>query len=221
MATGSAVVLALFLIDPVIARGDLAGVPYPVLLGLLLVANIVISLRAPRLKRAAVAAVQRRVLNPVARRAVRRGLPLGWSVLETTGRRTGRPRQVPVGEGREGEIVWIIAEHGLDAGYVRNLQADPRVRVLSRVPGSARMQWRDGIAEVLLEDDPFARQRRLIGWRHPLRALNAATVRVLATDPVTVRVRLLPERSVEPPRLLGDPAGLTPGREAVGAAPVR
>jgi hypothetical protein len=43
---------------------------------------------------------------------------------------------------------------------------------------------------VLPDDDPYARQRWLMGRRHPLRALNAMMVRVLGTCPVTVRIDL-------------------------------
>ena len=39
------------------------------------------------------------------------------------------------------------------------------------------------------DDDPYARQRSLSRW-HPLRALNAAVVRVMGTDLLTVRVDL-------------------------------
>jgi pyridoxine 5'-phosphate synthase PdxJ len=37
--------------------------------------------------------------------------------------------------------------------------------------------------------NPLARQRRIIAW-HPLRALNAITVRVFGADLLTVHVRL-------------------------------
>jgi len=42
-------------------------------------------------------------------------------------RGVGRP--LWLGEGREGDSFWIVTEHGRQAGYVRNLQADPRVRL--------------------------------------------------------------------------------------------
>lgn len=114
--------------------------------------------------------------------------PLGLAILETRGRVSGRPRRIPVGNGRTGDTMWIIAEHGTRAGYVRNIQADPRVRVRLRI--GLRYRWVAGIASIVPDDDPLARQRRLIRW-HPLRALNAMTVRVLGADLLTVRVRLL------------------------------
>jgi len=132
---------------------------------------------------------QRWVVNPVVRLLYAIGLnPLGLAILETRGRRSGRPRRVPVGNGRRGQDFWIIAEHGYRAGYVRNLSHDPRVRVRLRI--GLRYRWVDGIATVLPDDDPLARQRRVIRW-HPLRALNAMNVRLLGADLLTVHVRLL------------------------------
>ena len=128
-----------------------------------------------------------RLLNPVVRAASRAGLPLpGLVILETTGRRSGEPRRVPVGKALVGDTLWVIAEHGRRAGYVRNIEADPRVRV--RI-GRA---WRTGTARVLPEDDWRARQRRI-----PNRA-NSMVVRVMGSDPVTVRVDLDPAGAAAP-----------------------
>ena len=135
---------------------------------------------------------QRFLLNPVVKTVVRLRVPLGWCLLETTGRRTGRRRRVPVGNGLEGSTFWIVTEHGDHAGYVRNLRADPHVNVLVRRSG-LRMRWWPGRATVLDDDDPYARQRTLGGWRHPLRALNAMVVRVLGTELRTIRIDLAPE----------------------------
>lgn len=122
----------------------------------------------------------RYVFNPPARHLAGTRLWPFHAVLETRGRRTGAPRRVPVGNGIDGDTFWIVAEHGRRAGYVRNLEADPRVRV--RVGG----RWRDGVAQVLPDDDPRERQRR-IG-----RGLNAALVRAMGTDLLTVRIDLEP-----------------------------
>jgi F420H(2)-dependent quinone reductase len=89
-----------------------------------------------------------------------------------------------------GNTFWMIAEHGTRAGYVRNIQHDPRVRVRLRM--GWRFRWVSGIAEVLPDNDALARQRRIISW-HPLRAFNAMNVRLLGTDLLAVRVQLLPE----------------------------
>ena len=119
------------------------------------------------------------VVNPLVRAAVERGLaPPSYAILETTGRRSGRPRRTPVGNGLDGDTFWIVAEHGRRAGYVRNIEGDPRVRV------KVRGRWREGVARVLPDDDPRERQRR-IGLR-----FNAAVVRAMGTELLTVRVDL-------------------------------
>ncbi|MFF9816548.1 nitroreductase/quinone reductase family protein [Streptomyces sp. NPDC014006] len=115
-------------------------------------------------------AFQRR-LNPVLRR-----LPT-QTVLETTGRVSGLPRQTPVGGRRIGGSFWLVSEFGLRSQYVRNIQADPRVRV------RLRGRWYTGTARLLPDDDPVARLRRLP-------RVNSVGVRVLGTDLLTVRVDL-------------------------------
>jgi deazaflavin-dependent oxidoreductase (nitroreductase family) len=154
-------------------------------------ANLVLTARSRRVKVLIVRTFQRWTINPLMRLLLSIGInPLGLAILETRGRVSGRPRRTPVGNGRTGDTFWIIAEHGAQAGYVRNIQRDPRVRV--RLRRGWQFRWVAGIAEILPDDDALARQRRLIRW-HPLRALNAMNVRVLGTDLLTVRVQLLPE----------------------------
>jgi len=127
---------------------------------------------------------QKYVLNPPVRVLFGLGLvPPTHVLLETTGRRTGRPRQNPVGNGLDGDTLWIVAEHGRSASYVRNLEADPRVRV------KIGRRWRSGTATVLPDDDPRARLRR-IG-----RPVNGFMVRAVGTDLLTIRVDLDPESS--------------------------
>lgn len=150
-------------------------------------ANLALTRRVPAAKRAVVRRVQRYIINPVVRIALTLQLPLGYSLLETAGRRTGRPRRTPVGEGRVGDSFWIVAEHGRHAAYVQNLLHDPRVRV--RVRQGLRTVWREGTATIVEGDDPYDRQRQLCRW-HPLRALNAAIVRVMGTDLLSVRIDL-------------------------------
>ena len=139
-------------------------------------------------KRQFVGFIQRWLLNPPVRALLAVGvLPLGWALIETKGRRTGKRRRTPVGNGLVGQTFWIVAEHGHDAGYVRNLQHDARVRVKAR--RGLRAVWISGTATVMADDDPYDRQRTLARW-HPLRALNAAIVRVMGTTLVTVRIDL-------------------------------
>lgn len=115
-------------------------------------------------------AFQRR-LNPLLRR-----LPT-QTVLETTGRVSGLPRQTPVGGRRIGDSFWLVSEFGRRSQYVRNIQADPRVRV------RLRGRWYTGTAHLLPDDDPVARLRSLP-------RVNSVGVRVLGTDLLTVRVDL-------------------------------
>ena len=132
--------------------------------------------------------LQRYLLNPLFRLLLLVGVnPYGLAILETRGRVTGKIRRVPVGNGRKGDELWIIAEHGTRAGWVSNIRHDPRVRIRLRV--GLRYRWLDGIATVRPDEDPLARQRKIIAW-HPLRALNAINVRVFGADLLVVHVRL-------------------------------
>lgn len=127
--------------------------------------------------------VQKRIANPVVRAALNRGVPLpGYALIETTGRKSGLPRRIPVGDGLDGDTFWIVSEHGRRSAYVRNIEADPHVRV--RVRG----RWRSGTAHILPDDDPRERQR-LLSRRLSAR-LNAMAVRSFGTDLLTVRVDL-------------------------------
>jgi deazaflavin-dependent oxidoreductase (nitroreductase family) len=125
--------------------------------------------------RATVLRMQRHVVNPVARR-VARFLP-GQAVVETIGRRSGQPRRTPVGGRRDGDSFWLVSEFGRQSQYIRNIEANPRVRV--RLGG----RWHAGTAVLLDEDDPRARLRRLP-------PLNGLVVRIVGVDLLTVRIDL-------------------------------
>lgn len=128
----------------------------------------------------AVRFLQRHVVNPPVRALAERGLsPKSVALLETTGRRSGQSRRTPVGNGLIGDTFWIVAEHGHHAAYVRNIEANPRVRV------KVGHRWHDGTAHVLEDADPVARQRSLD-------PLNARMVRAMGTALLTVRVDLDP-----------------------------
>jgi deazaflavin-dependent oxidoreductase (nitroreductase family) len=122
-----------------------------------------------------------RVNNRLTRAALRRGwAPPFFALLETTGRKSRRPRQTPVGLGmRKGDTVfWLIAAHGRRADYVRNIEHDPHVRV------KVRGVWHDGVATILPDDDADARSRTLpYKW-------DAAIGRAMASDPLTIRIDL-------------------------------
>ena len=133
-----------------------------------------------------------KVFNRLVLAATRAGLPTpGVVVLETIGRRSGEPRRVPVTRLLEGDTLWIVTEHGRKAAYVRNIGANPRVRV------RAGRRWRTGKATVLPDYDWRALQRRLPS------KLSSATVRLMGTDHLTIRVDLDPAGGAPPP---ADPA---------------
>ena len=118
----------------------------------------------------AVTALQRR-LNAVMRR-----LPT-HTLLETTGRTSGLPRRTPVGGRRVGDSFWLVSEFGERSQYVRNIKADPRVRV--RLHG----HWHTGTAHLMPDDDPVARLRSLP-------RMNSLAVRAVGAALLTVRVDL-------------------------------
>jgi len=120
-----------------------------------------------------------KVVNPIVRAAARAGIPLPLVViLETRGRKSGQPRRVPVGKAITGDTLWIVAEHGRKAAYVKNIEADPHVRV------RVGRKWRSGIAQILWDDDWRERQRMLPN------KLNSATVRLMGTEHLTIRIDL-------------------------------
>jgi deazaflavin-dependent oxidoreductase (nitroreductase family) len=142
------------------------------------------------LKHRIVHVLQKYLLNPPIRLLFAiQIVPPGYGLLETKGRVSGEPRRTPVGNGAEGDTFWIVTEHGRKAGYVRNIEHTPEVRV--RFRHGIRLRWRTGTAHLLPEDDPRQRQKTLRRG-HPLRALNAFAVRGLGTELLTVRVDLDP-----------------------------
>jgi deazaflavin-dependent oxidoreductase (nitroreductase family) len=130
-------------------------------------------------KRAVSTFLSARLVNPAVKALAEHDLAPGVALLETTGRRSGLARRTPVGNGLRGEHFWIVTEHGYDAGYVRNIQADPRVRV--KVRGRP---WRSGTAHILPDEDPYARLREL---RRPL---NDSMLLAVGTRQLVIRVDL-------------------------------
>jgi deazaflavin-dependent oxidoreductase (nitroreductase family) len=140
------------------------------------------------MKRRIVHLLQKYLLNPPIKTLFAIGLvPSGSALLETIGRKSGKPRRTPVGNGRVGEQFWIVAEHGRKAGYVLNIEGNPRVRLKLR--DGLRTRWYTGTAHVLPEDDPRERQRWL-AQQLPGSASNAAAVRLFGTQLLTVRIDL-------------------------------
>ena len=115
--------------------------------------------------------VQRRFANPLMR------LVPVLTLLETTGRKSGQPRTTPIGGRLDGDTFWLVSEFGDRSQYVRNIKANPRVRV--RVGG----RWHSGTAVVLPEDDARARLAQLP-------RMNSAAVRAMGDNLLTIRVDL-------------------------------
>ena len=114
---------------------------------------------------------QKRIANPIMRRN-----PF-QTLLETTGRKSGQPRRTPLGGKLIGREFWFVSEFGTQSQYVRNIEADPRVRV------RLRGRWHSGIAHLVPEDDPHARLEQLPQF-------NSFGVRTFGTNLLTIRVDL-------------------------------
>jgi deazaflavin-dependent oxidoreductase (nitroreductase family) len=116
-------------------------------------------------------AFQKNVANPLMR-----AMPF-QTLLETTGRKSGEPRRTPLGGRRVGNQFWFVSEFGDRSQYVKNIQADPSVRV--RLKG----KWHRGVAHLLPDDDAQERLRSLPGF-------NSMGVRTFGTNLLTIRVDL-------------------------------
>lgn len=115
------------------------------------------------------------------------GVLPGWAVIETVGRRTGTRRQVPVGGRLSGDTFWLVAGDGRHSAFVKNIEAQPRVRI--RVHG----RWHDATATVVDDDDPVRRLLRL-------NPVNSGFVWLAnrGADMLTVRVDLDPASAHTP-----------------------
>lgn len=99
------------------------------------------------------------------------------TLLETTGRKSGQPRRTPLGGRREGNAFWLVSEFGDKSQYVKNIKADPAVRV--RLNG----KWHKGTAHLVPDDDPRERLRSLPQF-------NSFGVRTFGTNLLSIRVDL-------------------------------
>jgi len=105
------------------------------------------------------------------------------ALLETTGRKSGQPRVTPVTNGLSGDEFWIVTEHGGRADYVRNIEADPRVRV------KAGRHWRAGTARFVDDPSPEAALKRIVE-RNPATRRNADVIRKVQTEMRVIRIDL-------------------------------
>ena len=132
--------------------------------------------------------LQKYLLNPPIKLALAMGLPAGvcvgrnhWSQdAESLVARQWATDVV-------GKQFWLVAEHGMKAGYVLNMDAYTRVRLKLR--DGLRSRWHTGTAHLLPDDDPRERQRWLASHL-PSSAGNARAVRLFGTQLLTVRIDL-------------------------------
>jgi deazaflavin-dependent oxidoreductase (nitroreductase family) len=117
---------------------------------------------------------------------LRHGLaPRAFALLETVGRNSGHLRHTCVGNGLIDDTFWVIAAHGQQADWVRNIMRHPEVRVL------ANRKWRAGTATLMPDDDTGQRSRTLpYQW-------DAAVGRAIATTPLTVRIEFSADAAPE------------------------
>ena len=135
-------------------------------------------------KRRLTTAMAKYLVNPLIRTLFRLGVPApGTAILETLGRKSARPRRTPVTNGLAGDTFWVVTEHGRRANYVRNIEANPRVRV------KVGRRWRSGTATLVAGDDPRARLRAIAHAR-PSARIHTATVRLMQTEMLTLRIDL-------------------------------
>jgi deazaflavin-dependent oxidoreductase (nitroreductase family) len=126
--------------------------------------------------------VGRTVVNPLVAALERAGIRSALVVeLETTGRKSGQPRRVPLTGSADGDGVWLISQHGRRSGWAHNIAAEPRVRV--KVNG----RWRTGTAAFVPEDDVRVRARSFARGKIAA-AATAAAMRALESDPISVRI---------------------------------
>jgi deazaflavin-dependent oxidoreductase (nitroreductase family) len=132
------------------------------------------ALEAPQRRRRSRHRILWHIINPPTRRLA--GLAPWWVLLETRGRRTGKPRRTPLARGPvDGDVVWVNSVHGRHAHWVRNLETTPEVRI--KLSG----RWHDAHATVHEYDEATVRRFNLYARTGP---------RTLGIDPALVRVEL-------------------------------
>jgi deazaflavin-dependent oxidoreductase (nitroreductase family) len=102
------------------------------------------------------------------------GRPAGSSTakylyLTTTGRRTGRPREIEIWFTQRGGRYYLVAEHRERAQWVKNLRAEPRVAVrVGRRAFAARARAVDARAEPELARAVRKLSEKKYGWGNGL-----------------------------------------------------
>lgn len=144
------------------------------------------------------AEIKYRVVRPLQNALVNPLLNLSWALgtpppgdalLETIGRETGEPRRTPICDGLAGKTFWLVSQHGRRSEWVRNIEANPRVRVATR--SGWRVDWRSGTAHIVDDDDPSERIR-ILSRGNLARGLCLRTSALVASSLLTIRIDLDP-----------------------------
>lgn len=121
-------------------------------------------------------AIGRYVLNPTVKAMGRLGLRTALATeLESTGRKSGQARRVPVSAQFDDDGAWVISQHGTRSGWGRNIVDNPNIRI------QQGNRWRSGVATFRPDDDVVARGRKF-------GRVGAKVVKTLETTPVSVRI---------------------------------
>jgi len=129
--------------------------------------------------------LEKYLFNPLMRLGLRVGLaPRAFALLETTGRRSGKRRLTPVGNGLDGSTFWIVSEHGTGCDYVKNIVANPSVRV------KVGREWRSGTASLVKDDDGLARRRQIDRNNGLIGRADGVIFRASISKPITVKIDL-------------------------------
>lgn len=83
-----------------------------------------------------------------------------YCYLTTTGRRTGTPHEIEIWFGQHGSQLYLLSGNGQRADWVRNLRAQPQVRV--RLGG----QRFAAQARIVSEPDELALARQLLAAKY-------------------------------------------------------
>jgi deazaflavin-dependent oxidoreductase (nitroreductase family) len=126
--------------------------------------------------------IGRYLANPTVALLGRLGIRTTFATdLETTGRKSGARRRVPVSANFDDAGAWVISQHGRRSGWALNITADPKVLIRQR------NRWRAGVARFEPDDDPAVRASTFATSRL-LAPVVRATFRALQSDPISVRI---------------------------------
>jgi deazaflavin-dependent oxidoreductase (nitroreductase family) len=134
--------------------------------------------------------------------------PMGFGVLTTTGRRTGKTRRRCVRAIRRGDRAYVVAIGGAEAAWVKNVRANPNVRLRIRggtFAGAARelksSETQQAIEAYCGTVNPFDYAECAIHRRgRPTRSRVKQLHRTWFDGGIPLVVELEEQRSEQPPR---------------------